>query len=300
MTHRPLFLDTYSALGRRRSAQRSGTGRTGHFTPDDAIWWIGRERVLMLGGGRALLMQACHPLVLAGFLEHSKYEADPWKRFQQTMEAIWTAIYGTSEQAAAVGHRVCRVHAQVRGTLDRPLGSCLPGTPYDASDPELLMWVHATTIDTALVMYRAYVRPLSKEETEAFYEDGKVIARLFGISEEVMPATYGDFRAYWRQMLGGGLIRVTKEARDLSRVLLEPPIPVVARPAWRIVNLVTAGFLPQRLREDYGFAWTPAHRALLGISAGYVKRFVVPSLPDVVRTLPDARRAECRLQVTAA
>ena len=67
----------------------------GRFTPDSAIWRISREWVLMLGGGRALLMQAAHPLALAGFLEHSDYDSGPWKRLERTMYAVWTAVYGS-------------------------------------------------------------------------------------------------------------------------------------------------------------------------------------------------------------
>jgi uncharacterized protein (DUF2236 family) len=71
-----------------------------------------------------------------------------------------------------------------------------------------------------------------------------------------------------------------------------PPLPAVLRPAWQTVNFVSAGFLPAKLRRDYGFTWTPAHRALLAGSAESVKRFVVPLLPDLARALPAARRAE--------
>jgi uncharacterized protein (DUF2236 family) len=267
----------------------------GNFTPESAIWKISREWILMLGGGRALLMQAAHPLALAGFTEHSDYAAGPWKRLERTMYAVWTAVYGTPEEAERVGRRVRTMHEKVHGRLRHPVGPFPAGTPYDARDPELLMWVHATLVDTALLMYRTYVRPLGSHQEEAYYQDMKVLARLFGTPDEVIPETLADFEAYKRAMLESETICVTEDARELGRVVLRPPLPFVARPVWELVNFATAGFLPRKLREGYGFTWTPAHRALLAGSAGYVKRAVIPLLPDLVRALPTARTAERRL-----
>ena len=83
------------------------------------------------------------------------------------------------------------------------------------------------------------------------------------------------------------------EAMELARAtVMRPPLPVVLRPAWEAVNFLSAGFLPAKLRDGYGFTWTPAHRALLAGSAQSIRRAVVPLLPDLARALPAARRAE--------
>jgi uncharacterized protein (DUF2236 family) len=264
----------------------------GGFTPDSAIWKISREWVLMLGGGRALLMQAAHPLALAGVMEHSDYEASPWDRLERTMYAVWTAVYGEPEEAERVGARVRAMHGRVHGKLKRRLGPFPAGTPYDARDPELLMWVHATIVDTALLMYRTYVGPLNLAEQESYYQDMKVLARLFGTPAEAIPETYADFVAWFRTLLDSEVICVTPEAREVADTILKPPLPFVARPAWRAVNFVTGGFLPGKLRNGYGFTWTPAHRALLAASAGSLKRAVLPLVPDLARALPNARSAE--------
>ena len=264
----------------------------GGFSPDSAIWKISREWVLMLGGGRALLLQAAHPLALAGIMEHSDYEAGPWTRLERTMDAVWTAVYGDPEDAERIGRRVRAMHGRVNGRLKRSMGPFPAGTAYDARDPELLMWVHATLVDTALLMYRTYVGPLSPGEQEGYYQDMKVLARLFGTPNEAIPDTYADFVAWWRTMLDSDVICVTPEARELSATVLKPPLPVVARPAWEVLNFVTAGFLPGELRRGYGLTWTPAHKALLAASAETVKRTVIPVLPDLARALPGARAAE--------
>jgi uncharacterized protein (DUF2236 family) len=264
----------------------------GGFTPDSAIWKVSREWVLMLGGGRALLLQAAHPLALAGVMEHSDYEAGPWKRLERTMDAVWTAVYGEHEEAERVGRRVRAMHTRVHGRLANDMGPFPAGTPYDARDPELLLWVHATLVDTALLMYRTYVGPLAAAEVEAYYQDMKWLARLFGTPDDAIPASYGDFVAWWRAMLASDAICVTPEARELAASVLTPPLPLVARPAWEIVKFATAGFLPAELRRGYGFRWTPAHRALLAASAEGVRRAFMPVLPDLARALPGARAAE--------
>ncbi len=260
----------------------------GGYTPESAIWKVSREWILMLGGGRALLMQAAHPLALAGIVEHSDYARDPWGRLARTMDVVWTAVYGDPAEAERAGRRVRAMHAKVRGRLKTDLGPFPAGTPYDARDPELLMWVHATLVDTALLMYRTYVGPLTAEDQEAYYQDMKHLARLFGTPDRAIPGTFADFEAYRRSMLDGEGICVTPQARDLATALLTPPLPIVARPAWELVRFATAGFLPSKLRRGYGFTWTPAHRAVLAGSAGAVRRGLLPLLPDRIRRLPAA------------
>jgi uncharacterized protein (DUF2236 family) len=265
----------------------------GGFTPDSPIWRISREWALMLGGGRALLLQAAHPLALAGVIEHSDYERDPWSRLSSTMTYVWTVVYGSPQEAERIGRRVRAIHAHVNGTLPRQMGIFPAGTPYSAEDPELLLWVSATLVDTALVMYRNYVGPLSMEDVEGFWQDHRRLIEFIGVPAEDIPPTYADFNAWWRTMIDSDVICVTPEARQLSRKsVTRPPIPLVVRPAWEAINFVTAGFLPAKLREGYGFRWTPAHRALLAGSAQYIRRAVIPLLPDLVRALPSARRAE--------
>jgi uncharacterized protein (DUF2236 family) len=264
----------------------------GGFTPESAIWRISREWVLMLGGGRALLLQAAHPLALAGIMEHSDYTAGPWARLERTMDAVWTAVYGDPAEAERVGRRVRAIHTKVNGRLKRRMGPFPADTPYDARDPELLMWVHATLVDTALLMYRTYVGPLSVDEEEDYYQGMKALARLFGTPDEVIPDTYPDFVAWWRAMLASERICVTPEAREVAAMVLRPPLPIVARPAWEILNFASIGFLPSKIRRGYGFTWTPAHRALLAASAETVKRALLPLLPDLARGLPGARAAE--------
>src|SRR6478672_13020205 len=295
----PLSSKTPARLELRTGGIRAGAyafggmaGAAG-FTPESPIWRISREWALMLGGGRALLLQAAHPLALAGVMEHSDYERDVWGRLRSTMTYVWGVIYGSSDDAEQLGRRVRAIHKTVRGTIPRDMGPFPAGTPYSAEDPELLLWIQSTLVDTALLMYRTYVGPLSREDVEGFWQDHRKLIEFIGVPESQIPPTYADFQAYWRTMIDSDVICVTSEAMELARVtVMRPPLPAVLRPAWEAVNFVSAGFLPAKLREGYGFTWTPAHRALLAGSAQYVRRAVVPLLPDLARALPAARRAE--------
>jgi uncharacterized protein (DUF2236 family) len=265
----------------------------GDYTPDSVIWRVHREQVLMLGGGCSLLLQATHPLALAGFLEHSNYSEDPWGRLWRTSEAVGTAIYGTREDAERIGRLVRAMHHRVRGVTQKRIGPLPAGTPYEATDPDLLLWVHATLVESTLLTYRTYVRELTRDEQESYWQDMKPVGELFGIPPEAFPETYGDFEAYLRWMLDSDLICVTEEAREIARAtVLGPPLPAFLRPAWPAVNFLTAALLPKPIREGYGFRWTLAHEAARTAFTAYVKRAVMPFLPEPARVWGDVRASE--------
>jgi uncharacterized protein (DUF2236 family) len=269
----------------------------GYFPSDGVARRVGRELVMLLGGGRALLLQLAHPLLAAGVATHSDYRRDPWRRLEGTMSAVWSVVFGSVEEADAVAARVRTMHRRVHGTIAEASGVFPAGTPYSALDPELLLWVHATLVDTALLVYQAWVAPLSERDQARYWDEMKTMARLFGTPDAVIPQTLGDFRAYMRERLASEEICVTDTARDVARSVLNPPLPVPLRPLMRSVEIVTAGMLPVRLRVGYGFGWGPARAALLAASRESVRRIAMPLLPDIVRAPAPARRSErARLQ----
>jgi uncharacterized protein (DUF2236 family) len=272
--------------------------QNGYFSPDSIIWRISREQLMLLGGGRALLLQVAHPLVAVGVAEHSDYRESPWRRLERTMSSVWTVVYGSKIEADRVGARVQSMHSKVHGRLPEPIGPYRAGTAYSARDPELLLWVHATLVDTALLVYQTWIGPLSETEQCEYYEDMKTLARVFGTPSAVIPPTLDDFRAYMRERLAGDEICVTAAARDICHSILNPPLPLPLRHAWRVVNLVTAGLLPPALREQYGFSWGLARRAVLSASRDSVRRLLLPLLPDMVRSIGPARAAERLIERT--
>lgn len=260
------------------------------FGPDSLSWRVNREATLLLGGGRALLLQIAHPLVAAGVAEHSDFPRAPLRRLWRTLDLTLTMVFGSAGDALAAVRRIERAHARVHGVLAEDVGPFRRGTPYDANDPRLLLWVHATLVDSALYAYERLVAPLGAPARSAFYRESTIAARLFRIPPALIPATLGEFRAYTREMLHGPTLAVGPTSRALAAALLSPPLPFGLRQAAASTRLFSIGLLPAVIRRRYGFAWTGTHeRALRALTAAI--RIGLPALPKVAREFPHARRA---------
>jgi uncharacterized protein (DUF2236 family) len=245
---------------------------------------------MALSGPRALLMQAAHPLAVVGLLSHSSALDEPYERLARTAEVMHTIGFGSRADADRITRRVRAMHRHVRGSLKRPVGRFAAGTEYRADDPELLLWVLFTLVDSSLVVYRAYVGGLSRDEEAALWQDYRVVGRLFGLRANDMPRTLADLDDYRRSMLDGDTLHVTDWARERARsIVLEPPVPLAARPLLETANFVTIALLPDRIREQYGFSALPpvfVRKALVRAGAEYMKRGVLPFLPRRVRLTP--------------
>jgi uncharacterized protein (DUF2236 family) len=187
----------------------------------------------------------------------------------------------------------------VRGTTTEAGGRFPAGTSYEANDPDLLMWVFATLVDTSLLVYDRYVRRLSIDERRRYYEEQKRLGEAFGVPLERQPATYADFNDYMDEMIGGDTIAVTDALRDVVDATLRPPMPFVARPLIEAMNIATAGMLPDRLRDQLGMAWGPGRERLFAASR-VMLRGALPLLPRLLREFPPARSADRRVRVEAA
>jgi uncharacterized protein (DUF2236 family) len=273
----------------------SWTMAAGYFTDDSPLRVVQRERAVALAGPRALLMQAAHPLAVAGLLAHTTALEDPYARLARTAEIMSTIGFGSRAEADRATRRVRAMHRRVRGRLREPAGRFPAGTPYRADDPELLLWVLFTLVDSSLLAYEKYVRRLSQAERAAFWEDYKVVGRLFGLRRRDLPDTLADLDDYRREMLEGDVLHVGDWARRRAReIVLEPPLPWLARPLLETVTFITVALLPDRIRGEYGFSPLPpavVRKALVAGGAEYVKRAVIPFLPDGLRFVPSARAA---------
>jgi uncharacterized protein (DUF2236 family) len=152
-----------------------------------------------------------------------------------------------------------------------------------------------TLVDSALVVYSRYVHSLSRAEEAAFWEDYKLVGRLFGLKRADMPRTLDDLDEYRERMLYGEELLVTDWARQRARqIVLAPPVPLKARPLLETVNFVTVALLPDPIREQYRFSPLPptvVRKVLVSGGADYLKRAVMPFLPDRLRLVPSARAA---------
>ncbi|HTC85271.1 MAG TPA: oxygenase MpaB family protein [Candidatus Acidoferrum sp.] len=244
------------------------------FPADAVVRRVDSEAILLLGGGRALLMQLAHPSVAAGVAQHSDFGADPFSRLRRTLEATYTVVFGTERQARLVGAQLHAVHDRVTG----------PG--YFANDPELLMWVHATLVDTALRVHERFLGRLDPGEAERYYQESKIIGEVFGVAIDVQPDTLAHFRSYVRSTVAG--LEVSDTARQLGRSILHPRLPVVTEPAMILVRQLTTGLLPAPLRHQYGLSWDRPRQATLDVAAATARQ-VLPRVPSVLRRVPTRR-----------
>jgi len=270
----------------------------GLFGPASVTWRVAREPFLLVGGGRALLMQVAHPLVAQGVVDHSDYERDPFGRLVRTVRWLVAVTFGTTAEAAAASQELRGVHASVRGTLrERNATRELPrGTPYTASDPELSRWVLATIVQSMLVTYTATVGAPVTADADGFVREWRVVAPMVGVRPQDMWDTAAALHEYIESTVQ--TLQPVPASREAATVVLHPPLPSRAlRPPFSAVAFLTTGLLPPLLRRAYGLRWTPleaaAHRATcMSLRAGHrvlPRRLRVSSLYDAA-----LRRSEGR------
>jgi uncharacterized protein (DUF2236 family) len=255
------------------------------FGPGTLAWRINAESVLLLGGGRALLMQVAHPLVAAGVADHSDFTRQPFDRLWRTVETALTVIFGDSEQWRAAVARVYAIHERVEGARG--------DARYSALDPDLLLWVYATLVDASIVAYETFVRPMPPTVRERYYLEMRRMGTAFGVPPGRHPPTYAAFRAYVDGSVAA--LAVNDECREVARRVLSPAAPAVLLPAGLLGGLATVGLLPPRIRDELGLRWNRGTELALRAFAAAV-RASVPLLPDAVRRWPHARADEARMR----
>jgi uncharacterized protein (DUF2236 family) len=216
----------------------------GLFGPGSVTWRVHADASMFIGGLRSLLIQTLHPLVMAGVADHSDYRNDPLGRFQRTAGFVGMTTYGTTAEAEAAVAAIHRVHSGIAGTAP-------DGRHYEANDPHLLAWVHATEVDSFLRAYRRYGNvPLPTGDADRYVDEMARLARLVGIADPPtsvagLAATLAAFRPE---------LRAGRQARDAVRWLLVPPFPLLGRPAYGIVASAAVSQLPGWARR---MLWLP-------------------------------------------
>lgn len=276
-----------------RLSETTPDRRAGLFGPGSATWRVSREAVIFLGGGRAALLQLAHPYVAQAVAEHSKTRTDPAGRFIRTFENVFDMVFGDLDAAFASARRVHGIHHRVTGVIPEPAGDLPSGARYEANDEGALFWVHATLIDTALMVHDLVVHPLSAADKEAYYQESKRFAQLFGIEEHHMPTDYPAFERYNRQMWESPRLTVIRPALEIARFLERPPHPTMA-PFWRWYMGITAGLLPPKIRDQFELGWDEHAQKVFDSSIRSL-RALHPWLPPRLRFMPAYMSAERRL-----
>ena len=263
------------------------------FSPSSVFWRVNRELASGLAGPRAVLMQIAHPLVAAGVAEHSQFRRHRFARLYRTSAAAAAITFGSRELALRVIRSINRKHQQVHGMLRAHAGVFPPGTPYDANDPELKLWVLSTITDSTLLVYDLFVSPLSNPERDEYYRDSLTVAKLFAIPGRMIPPTYADFRSYMSGMLESVFVSVTDTAREIARALFSPSVEGTIL---FLGSAVGIGLLPGRLRREFGFRWSRRRETWLSRMAR-VSRHMRGHIPSVLCSSPLATVSHLRALV---
>ena len=275
----------------RRSHVERLRATDGYFEPESLVRRLGNSPVTpFLGGGAAVLLQVAHPLVASGVVAHSGYDRNLWRRLVGTLRALYLITFGTREEAEQAGAAVRAVHAHVQGRTREQLGPFPAGTRYSASDPELMLWVHATLVHSSLAAYERFVEPLTVAEKERYHGEMNLVATIFGTPADVLPRTYREFRDYFDAQVRSETLTVTPPARAVADVILAAPLPAPVRLLAPAHRLATAHILPERLRREYELPWTTLRSLALPLAGATVRYGTAPILGIAGRLRPVGRR----------
>jgi uncharacterized protein (DUF2236 family) len=221
----------------------------GLFGPRSVVWRVNRDRCYPLAGIRSLMIQALHPLAMAGVAQHSTWRQDPFGRLAATSSYLLTTTYGDTASAMAAAEWVRKVHVHVRGVDPET------GLAYSAEDPALLLWVHAGLVDSVVDVVQRYGRTLDGADADRYVAEMVRFAEIVGVPREDVPATVASLRDYLESV---ALRQATPAAKEAIGIVLDPPdLDADTRELWRDLGRVAVGTLPGWARAMYGFEAPP-------------------------------------------
>lgn len=243
-----LFTRVAGPDGERHRDRIHGRPGPRWFEPGSPIIEVHADASMFVGGIRALLLQSLHPAAMRAVSEHSGYRGDMWGRLARTSRFLAVTTFGHVEDAEQAVAAVRSIHDRVRGTMP-------DGTPYAASDPHLLAWVHVAEVDSFLRAHRAYgARPLDQAGRDTYVAQTAEVARRLGVVDPpTTEAALAELLAAYRPELRG-----TPEAREaVFRLLVLPPLPVAARLPYAALTAAAVGLMPRWSRLPLRLPWLP-------------------------------------------
>jgi uncharacterized protein (DUF2236 family) len=223
----------------------------GFFGPGSVTWRLHADLSVPVSGLRSLLLQALHPLAMAGVDQHSQWRDDPGARFASTAAYVLTTTYGDRAAARAAATRVRKIHEWVRGV------DPVTGKPYEASDPALLTWVHAALVESGLAAAARYGTALTPAEQDQYVAEMTAVAELIGVpavgfAEGGAPASVAELDAYFAAVRPS--LATSKSTEDTASYLIGmPDVEPELADAWRVLAAAAATSLPGWVQDMYGF-----------------------------------------------
>ncbi len=245
------YADVSGLVGRSAAAYASSVPEhpadDGFFGPGSVTWRLTSDLSSPIGGLRALMVQALHPLAMAGVDQHSDWRSDPVGRLAATSSYLTIVSVGDKATAERVSERVRRIHEHVRGV------DTVTGQPYAAGDPALLLWVHAAFVDSNIAAAQLFGTPLTAADADRYVAEMVAAARLVGVPADMVPASVAGLERYLESVRP--ILRATPAARESMAYLLDPPglDPDVAE-IWQDSREGTIASLPDWARDMYGYS----------------------------------------------
>jgi uncharacterized protein (DUF2236 family) len=224
--------------------------RLGFFGPDSVTWRVHVDPTFSVGGLRALLLQALHPVAMDGVARNSgSFRTEPWPRLTRTAAYVDTLTFGTRREALRAVRRVHGIHRRLGGT------ERTTGRSYRVDDPDLLLWVHCCEVDSLLSVARRAGVPLTDGDADRYVAEQVTAAVLVGAAPGDVPRSVAELAAYFDRMRPS--LAVTPAALDAARLILLPPMPAwvryltPARAAWGTLASLAFATLPRWARRMY-------------------------------------------------
>jgi len=222
----------------------------GFFGPASVTWRMSGDLAGPVAGLRALMLQALHPLAMAGVDQHSGWRADPVGRLAATSAYVTIVSFGERAAAERAAARVQRIHTRVNGV------DPVTGLRYEASDPALLLWVHAALVESALAVRRAFGVAISGTDADRYVAEMVVAAELVGVPAEMVPASVASLERYLESVRPE--LRCTTAASESMAYLLDPPgLDEQVAEIWQDIRYGAVVSLPDWAREMYGYQAPP-------------------------------------------
>ena len=254
---------------------------------------INAERLVLLGWSRAIVMQMTHPLIAAGVSDHSHFREGAGTaalRLHETVRSMLALTFGDPRTHAQAIATIRGIHRRVNGVLRADVGAFPAGTRYSAEDPALLLWVHATLMDSVLMTYETLVAPIDASTRDEYCREAATVVIELGADAADVPASWADLQQYVSRTVASGVLVSSPEARAIVEAVLFPPLSLVTGPFAWVNRLFTIGTLPPAIRDQYQFAWTPRRdRQLQRVTRAL--RATRRATPRTLAWWPAARRA---------
>lgn len=228
----------------------------GLFGPGSMHWTLFREPLLVVGGLRAIALQMTHPMVAAGIAQNSNFRRDVLGRAKRTFTAMYEMVFGATSEALGASMRVFSLHRKVHGQVPDAGAGAWGGRVVHAMSPELLDWVLSTCVDTSVLVFETFVRPLSLDEKRTYYKESFRLGLQFGLRPEFRAPDWDSFQEAFHGALEGSELLVGPSAQEVIYDLFSAPIT-----RGPLDELVTTALLPERWRRAYGLRWEKADQA---------------------------------------